>query len=49
MSRLANRVALVVEDSTMQRMHLVALLKSIDFETVLEASDGADALHVLEK
>jgi len=48
MDNWANQVALVVEDSAVQRAHLVNLLKSLNFGTVLEACDGFDALRILE-
>jgi len=48
MDNWANQVALVVEDSTVQRAHLVSLLKSLNFGTILEACDGFDALRILE-
>lgn len=38
---------LVVDDSAVQRAHLVDLLNTLEFGTVLEACDGADALRVL--
>ncbi len=41
--------ALVVEDSAVQRAHAVELVLSCGFGTVLEASDGLDALRVLEQ
>jgi EAL domain-containing protein (putative c-di-GMP-specific phosphodiesterase class I)/CheY-like chemotaxis protein len=49
MNNWTNHVALVVEDSAVQRAHLVALLKSLGFGTVLDACDGIDALRVLER
>lgn len=48
MMEWTEQVALVVEDSAVQRAHLVALVRSLDFGTVLEARNGVDALHVLE-
>lgn len=48
MNNWVNHVALVVEDSSVQRAHLVGLLKSLNFGTVLEACDGFDALRILE-
>lgn len=48
MNNWTNLVALVVEDSEVQRAHLVDLVKSLNFGTVLEACDGVDALRVLE-
>jgi len=43
-----NHVALVVEDSQLQREHRVGLLKLLKFGTILEACDGFDALRVLD-
>lgn len=48
MNSWTNHVALVVDDSEVQRAHLVDLVKSLAFGTVLEACDGVDALRVLE-
>jgi EAL domain-containing protein (putative c-di-GMP-specific phosphodiesterase class I)/FixJ family two-component response regulator len=48
MDNWINQVALVVEDSAVQRAYLVELVKSLNFGTVLEACDGVDALRVLE-
>jgi EAL domain-containing protein (putative c-di-GMP-specific phosphodiesterase class I)/CheY-like chemotaxis protein len=48
MDNWANQVALVVEDSSVQRAHLVGLLQSLNFGTVLEACDGFDALRILD-
>lgn len=48
MNSLSKQVALVVDDNSIQRAHLVALMKSLNFGTVLEACDGVDALRVLE-
>lgn len=48
MSDWHSQIALVVEDSQVQREHLVNLLKVMEFGTVLEANDGADALRLLE-
>ncbi|MBB2485354.1 EAL domain-containing response regulator [Mitsuaria sp. WAJ17] len=39
---------LVVEDSAVQRQHVVDLLQSLQFASVLEASNGLEALHVLD-
>lgn len=47
MNDVSQLVALVVEDSAVQRNHLVSLLRDMCFGTVLEASDGGDALRVL--
>lgn len=41
-------VALVVEDSLPQRVHLVSLLQKFAFGQVLEAVDGREALQVIE-
>lgn len=41
-------IALVVEDSLVQRNHLVTLLQDLNFGAVLEACDGNDALRVLD-
>ncbi|HEY4082895.1 MAG TPA: EAL domain-containing response regulator [Burkholderiaceae bacterium] len=43
------RVVLVVDDSSVQRAHLVGLLQSMNYGTVLQAIDGVDALHVIEE
>jgi EAL domain-containing protein (putative c-di-GMP-specific phosphodiesterase class I) len=40
---------LVVEDSAVQRAHAVELVRRCGFGTVLEASDGIDALRVLDQ
>ncbi len=40
---------LVVEDSAVQRAHLVGLLRGLGFGTVLEAADGNEALRALER
>jgi EAL domain-containing protein (putative c-di-GMP-specific phosphodiesterase class I)/AmiR/NasT family two-component response regulator len=48
MNNWTELVALVVEDSAVQRAHLVELVKSLSFGTVLEACNGVDALRVLE-
>ena len=39
---------LVVEDSTVQRAHLVEMLRSMGFGQILEAGDGHEALRQLE-
>ncbi len=44
---LGQLVALVVEDSSVQRNHLVTLLQDMHFGTVLEAGDGVEALRIL--
>lgn len=49
MKNWTNHVALVVEDSAVQCAHLVELVKSLSFGTVLEACDGVDDLRVLER
>ncbi|WP_342120921.1 EAL domain-containing response regulator [Pseudoduganella sp. OTU4001] len=41
--------ALIVEDSTVQREHVVGLLRQIGFGTVLAANDGINALRTLEQ
>lgn len=47
MSDWTSCTALVVEDSTLQRAHLVHLLRIAGFGTILEACNGCDALRVL--
>lgn len=42
-------VALVVEDSAVQRGHLVSLVQDLKIGTVLEAADGLEALRLLEQ
>jgi EAL domain-containing protein (putative c-di-GMP-specific phosphodiesterase class I) len=42
-------VALVVEDSDVQRGHLVSLVQQLKFGTVLQAADGLEALKLLEQ
>lgn len=49
MSDWTSCAALVVEDSTLQRAHLVHLLKISGFGTILEACNGSDALRVLDE
>lgn len=44
----AQRTVLVVEDSVVQRAHLVGLMRKLGFGVVLEAGDGNEALQVLE-
>jgi EAL domain-containing protein (putative c-di-GMP-specific phosphodiesterase class I)/FixJ family two-component response regulator len=44
----ATQTALVVEDSAVQRMHAVELLKLLGFGAILEADNGRHALRVLE-
>jgi EAL domain-containing protein (putative c-di-GMP-specific phosphodiesterase class I)/FixJ family two-component response regulator len=48
MSTRADSVALVVEDSRVQREHMVRLLHQAGYGTVLAACDGIDALRVLD-
>jgi EAL domain-containing protein (putative c-di-GMP-specific phosphodiesterase class I)/DNA-binding NarL/FixJ family response regulator len=48
MNNWKNFVVLIVEDSVVQRAHLVELVKSLNFGLILEACDGVDALRVLE-
>ena len=43
------RRVLVVEDSVVQRGYLVGLLRQLGFGEILEASDGNEALRVLEQ
>jgi EAL domain-containing protein (putative c-di-GMP-specific phosphodiesterase class I)/CheY-like chemotaxis protein len=43
-----NQVALVVEDSQLQREYLVRLLKGMGFGVVLQAGNGQEALCVIE-
>jgi|GEM_PF-504836 len=42
-------VALIVEDSAVQREHVAGLLRQIGFGTVLIANDGINALRTLEQ
>ncbi len=44
---MSELVALIVEDSVVQRNHLVSLAQELNFGTVLQACDGNDALRVL--
>ncbi len=44
---MSGLVALIVEDSLVQRNHLVSLVQELNFGTVLQACDGNDALRVL--
>jgi EAL domain-containing protein (putative c-di-GMP-specific phosphodiesterase class I)/CheY-like chemotaxis protein len=46
---LSQLVALVVEDSAVQRGHLVSLVRELKIGTVLQAADGLDALRLLEQ
>lgn len=48
MPELQDQVVLVVEDSAVQRDHLVRLMHQLRFGTVLQAADGFEALHVLD-
>lgn len=41
--------ALIVEDSTVQREHVIGLLRQIGFGTILAANDGINALRTLEQ
>lgn len=41
--------ALIVEDSTVQREHVIGLLRQIGFGQVLSANDGINALRTLEQ
>lgn len=45
----SEHTALVVEDSNVQRTHMVSMLRSLGFGAVLEAWNGQDALEVLEQ
>lgn len=45
---LSPYIVLVVEDSDVQRHHLVGLMHELHFGTVLQACDGQDALRVLD-
>ena len=47
MNGWSEQTALVVEDSVVQRNHLVQLLHQMQFGAVLEACDGNDALRIL--
>ena len=44
-----DRVVLVVDDSSVQRNHLVGLLQVMNYGTVLQAGDGMEALHILDE
>ncbi|WP_238947731.1 EAL domain-containing protein [Caldimonas brevitalea] len=46
---MAQLVALVVEDSAVQRSHLVSLVRDLRIGTVLDAADGLEALRLLEQ
>jgi EAL domain-containing protein (putative c-di-GMP-specific phosphodiesterase class I)/DNA-binding NarL/FixJ family response regulator len=45
---MSQLVALVVEDSAVQRNHLVSLVQELKIGTVLQAADGLEALRMLE-
>ncbi|MFL6697761.1 MAG: EAL domain-containing protein [Vitreoscilla sp.] len=45
---LGDKVVLVVEDSALQRAHLVDLMQALAFGTVLQAEDGFEALNAIE-
>jgi len=45
----SHRVVLVVDDSAVQRNHLVGLLQSMDYGTILQAGDGIEALHLIDE
>ena len=45
----ATRVVLVVDDSAVQRGHLVRLLTTLHYGTILQAADGIEALHTLDQ
>ncbi|MBV8502096.1 MAG: EAL domain-containing response regulator [Paucibacter sp.] len=45
----SERVVLVVDDSGVQRAHLVRLLNALQYGTVLQAADGIEALHLLDE
>jgi EAL domain-containing protein (putative c-di-GMP-specific phosphodiesterase class I) len=47
MNEKAESTVLVVEDSVVQRRHMVSLLEGLGFSQVLEASDGQEALTLL--
>lgn len=49
MNPFVSQTVMVVEDSAVQRAHLVDLLRQLQFQTILEASDGNEALRVLEQ
>ncbi len=49
MSLYQDRAVLVVEDSLVQRNHLVELMRQLQFGTVLQAGDGVEALHLLDQ
>ena len=45
----STRVVLVVDDSAVQRAHLVRLLTAMHYGTILQAADGIEALHMLDQ
>ena len=45
----SNRTVMVVEDSLVQRVHLIRLLKELGFGRVLAANDGVEALRLLRE
>lgn len=49
MGNWSKRTALVVDDSVVQRNHLVKLIAQAGFGTVLEAANGAEALRIIEQ
>jgi EAL domain-containing protein (putative c-di-GMP-specific phosphodiesterase class I)/FixJ family two-component response regulator len=49
MTDWSTHTVMVVEDSRVQRAHLVDLMRQLGFFEVLEASDGNEALGVLEQ
>ena len=46
---LDSLTAMVVEDSAVQREHLVALVEALGFGTVLQAGDGNEAMELLSR
>ena len=46
---LKNRVVLVVEDSSLQREHLLVLVRALGPARLLEAADGVEALAILAR
>lgn len=49
MSDWTDCTALVVEDSSLQRAHLVYLLEAAGFGAILQAQDGLEALRILDE
>lgn len=49
MNTFEDLVALVVEDSAVQRTQVVSVVKEMGFGTVLEACNGLEALRILEQ